>query len=223
MGLSEDAILQFFSQYTYEPFLVYGAVILLMLASAFGFPAPEEITLISAGLVCYMGTRPDLFPPPYEGATPVNMYVMAVVCFLAVLGSDTLVYSLGKKYGTRILRAKRFRRFRARVFGISRWTRRYGSWAVATFRFTPGIRFPGHLACGMLGISRLRFMTIDSIAAALTVPTQVLLVGFFGEHILIYFKQVKIVIALFLGFALIYYLFKKLRTKPVVEPSLPLV
>ena len=67
MGFSEDQLLLWFSQYAHSPMLVYSIVVGLMIASSFGLPVPEEITLVSVGLVAYMGSRPDLFPPPTKG------------------------------------------------------------------------------------------------------------------------------------------------------------
>ena len=78
------------------------------------------------------------------------------------------------------------------------------------FRFTPVLRFPGHMACGMLGVSHLKFWLSDGVAALLTVPTQVLLVAYYGEEILTYFKQFKIVIVAILVLAAIsFFVFRK--------------
>jgi membrane protein DedA with SNARE-associated domain len=211
---NEDEILRWFSQYTYEPFWVYGAIMFLMFISSFGFPVPEEVTIVSAGLVCYMATRPDLFPPPADAGTAVNIYVAAFVSFFAVIISDSLVFYLGRRYGTKFIRAKKFKKFRAKVYKITRWTRKHGVWAAGVFRFTPGFRFPGHFACGMLGLSPIKFVTVDGLAALVTVPTQVLLIGFFGETILAYFKQVKIVVLGALVISLLWFLYKKFSLGP---------
>lgn len=195
MGFSEEAILQFFSQYAYEPWLVYGAIAFMMLISSFGFPVPEEVTLVSAGLVCYMAQHPELLPPPpYEGAAVVNTNVAAIVALLAVIFSDSLVYLLGKKFGGRFLRSRFMEKYRSKMDKVSRWTVDYGAWAAGIFRFTPGFRFPGHFACGMLGLSFTKFLLVDGIAAVISVPTQILLLAHYGEYILKYFQQLKIIV-----------------------------
>ncbi|MGE0173445.1 MAG: DedA family protein [Oligoflexales bacterium] len=211
---SEDEILKLFSQYIYQPYWVYGSILFLMFISSFGFPVPEEVTIVSTGLVCYMATRPDLFPPPPDAGAPVNIYVASVVSFIAVVFSDSLVFYLGRRYGTKFIRSKKFKRFRAKVYKITRWTRKHGAWAAGAFRFTPGFRFPGHFACGMLGLSPVKFVTVDGLAALVTVPTQVLLIGFFGETILAYFKQVKIAVGVILCLSLIWFLYKRLWIGP---------
>lgn len=61
----------------------------------------------------------------------------------------------------------------------------------AIFRFTPGVRFPGHLSCGMMGISAWTFLAADGLAALISVPTQVYLFAHYGEVILSTIKTIK--------------------------------
>ncbi len=213
MGFSEQDLFNWFTQYAYQPILIYVGIFTLMLASGFGLPAPEEVTLVSAGLVCYIGSRPDLYPPPYVGATAVNAYVAAIVAFFSVVFSDCLVFFLGRRFGGQFLRSRYTSRFRARMDEVAQWTKKYGMWAAGAFRFTPGLRFPGHFACGMMGLSATRFVMVDATAAAISVPTQVLLVAFYGETILIYFKQFKIVLGVILLAVALYYTFRWLRRR----------
>ena len=213
MGFSEDAILQWFAQYAYQPGFVYSAIVLLMVASSFGLPAPEEITLLSAGLVCYMGSRPDLFPPPNANLEPVNVYVTASVCLASVFLSDFLVFSLGRYFGDRILKTRFIAKQSQKIEKVSKWTKKHGAWAAGVFRFTPGLRFPGHFSCGMLGLSPIKFTAVDGTAALLSVPTQVMLLAFYGESILKYVRQFKIVILCLGGVILAFYLVKKFRLK----------
>lgn len=176
----------FFGQYAYQPGMVYSFIILFMLASSFGFPVPEELVLVSTGLIAYMATHPAKFPPPYEGAEGINVVTACIVSFLAVFCSDMLVYLIGKFFGGRIIKTKFFQKS---VAGsgfdkINAFFQKYGGWAVGVFRFTPGLRFPGHLSCGLLGIPVWKFILIDTLAAGFSVPTQVYFVAKYGEVIL---------------------------------------
>lgn len=204
----EQIISQIFSQYAYAPWLVYGAICLFMLLSAFGLPIPEEVVLISAGFVGYMSLHPDLYPPPSPDAERINVYVMAGVAFFAVMGADFLIYMLGKRIGPRLFKMRWFSRLvnDQALAKIQNWTQRYGYWAVFIFRFTPGVRFPGHLMCGAMGLSAWRFVLIDTIAAGFSVPTQVLLVSFYGEVILQSFTRFKIIFISALAIALLGYI-----------------
>ena len=200
-GYDEATLLAFFAKYAYDPMAVYGFVVCFMVASAFGLPIPEELTLVSAGLVANMAKHPDLYPPPYPGAKGVDTVTLCIVCFFAVLFSDLLIFLIGKFFGARIIK---MRFFQKRVAGegfnkINLWFQKYGGWACGIFRFTPGLRFPGHLSCGFLGISIWKFLAIDIIAAGFSVPTQVYFVSIYGQEILLKIKEFKII----LGFVLL--------------------
>lgn len=214
----EEFVTRFFSDYAYQPLLVYGAIWGFMLLSAFGMPIPEEVVLISAGFVGYMSLNPDKFPPPPDATSKVNVYVLATVAFVAVMASDYLIYSLGRRFGPRLFKLRWFNRMmsEAAIRRVQHWMWNYGSWTVIVFRFTPGVRFPGHLTCGAMGLSPWRFIAIDWVAAGLSVPTQVLLVSFYGKFILTYFTRFKIYVlsAAAIGLS-IYFIFKFInRNKP---------
>lgn len=182
------------SQYAYEPQYVYAGVVIMMLMSAFGLPLPEEVTLISVGILAFMGSNPHLFPPPYPGAPVVNAYEAAVFAFFAVLTSDFLIYGIGRRWGRKLLYSPRFAKFfkPAMMERVEQWTHKYGAYACGIFRFTPGVRFPGHLACGMLKFPIWKFALIDGVAALISVPTQVLLLAFYGEPILQHLHRFKL-------------------------------
>lgn len=193
---SDVGLLEFFKQYAYQPGLVYAFITCFMFASSFGLPIPEELTLVSAGLVAYMAHHPEEFPPPYPGAEGVNTVTLSIVCFLAVFGSDLVVFLLGKIFGGRIIKTKFFQK---QVAGsgfdkINSWFQKYGGWACGIFRFTPGLRFPGHLSCGLLGIPVWKFCAIDGLAALISVPTQVWIVATYGGTVMKHLKEFKLVI-----------------------------
>lgn len=196
IDFNEASLMTFFAQYAYEPAYVYGFIVLFMLASSFGFPVPEELVLVSSGLVAYMAKNPLKFPPPYPGAEGVEIVTLCIVCFMAVFCSDLLVYLIGKFFGGKIIKTKFFEK---QVAGknfdrINSFFQKYGGWACGVFRFTPGLRFPGHLSCGLLGIPIWKFVLIDSFVAAISVPTQVYFVATYGEVILNKLAEFKIVL-----------------------------
>ncbi len=236
----EDSILTFLLQYAYMPYWVYAFVITFMLMSGFGFPIPEEIVLVSCGLIAYMSLNPDLYPPPEAGAHSVDVYVLAAVCFFAVMLSDTVVYTLGRKHGAKVFYVlAKIRYFfltpskkkettveaiyqhslgSPTFTKINKLFQNHGMIAVGIFRFTPGIRFPGHLSCGMMGVKLWKFLLVDFIVAIISVPTQVLFVAFYGKDIMDKFKEFKIIILSIAAIALIIYFISKYRKKsPTAE------
>lgn len=212
---SPDTLLAFFSQYAYQPAFVYGFIVCFMLASGVGLPIPEELILISAGLVAYMSHNPDKFPPPYPGAQGVDVVTLCIVSFLAVLGADTLVYLIGKIFGQRIIKTKFFQKSMAgeSFDKINVFFQKYGGLACGIFRFTPGIRFPGHLSCGLLGVPVWKFLLIDSIVAAISVPTQVYFVATYGEVILDKLTEFKMVVLSICAIVFVVWLVRKLYLK----------
>lgn len=214
--LDQAELLNTLSQYAYEPFMVYSIVLVLLTASSFGLPVPEEVTLISCGLLAYLAKHPENFPPPYPGAEPINVFTLSAVCFFAVFLSDCLVYWIGKVGGRPLLKSKRLQKYvTSNAFQkVIVWVEKYGAIMAGVFRFTPGLRFPGHMACGMLGLKFWKFSLVDGTAALLTVPTQVLLVAFYGDVILEYFKQFKITILVLLLIGLVLFIFRK---HPIIQ------
>lgn len=209
--MSDSVIIEFFSHYAYQPYYVYGFIILFMTASSFGLPVPEEMTLISAGLVAYMAQNPAKYPPPYPGAEGVDLTILAIICFLAVWGSDFLVYTIGKLFGPRLVKTRFFKRTigEDRFKKINKIFNKYSYWACGLFRFTPGIRFPGHISCGLMGVSLWKFLLIDGFAALLSVPTQVLLVANYGEVILEKVREFKLILFVIIGIFFLVWLGKQ--------------
>ncbi|MBX2986894.1 MAG: DedA family protein [Bdellovibrionaceae bacterium] len=215
MEFAQHEIFIWMSQFAYQPLMVYTAVVLMMLLSAFGLPLPEEVTLLSTGLLAFMGANPDLFPPPYPGAPVVNPTEAAIVAALAVFGADFLIYWIGRRYGRRLVTHPRMSRFfsAALLERAESFVRKYGMLATGIFRFTPGVRFPGHLLCGILRFSPWKFALVDGLAVLISVPTQVLLIAHYGEHILGALKQFKMVVFGVLGALLIVVIAIKLRDR----------
>ena len=172
----------------------------LYYGSSFGLPVPEEVTLVSTGFLAYIGTKPDLYPPPYEGAPTVDAYTATIVCLLAVFISDYLIFLLGKYFGPRILQFEYFKKNHESIDKVRTWIQKYGFWAAGIFRFTPGIRFPGHFSCGMMGVPSWKFFAVDGTAALFSVPTQVILVSIYGKEIIETFREYTFI---FVGIAIL--------------------
>lgn len=218
IDLSPEGLLVFFSQYAYQPWLVYTFIAVFMTASSFGLPVPEEVVLVSAGLVAFLAQNPERFPPPTPDAEGVSVYTLMAVCLCAVFLSDLLVYSIGKFVGTKLMKYPVIKRQMegATYARIQKWFHKYGSWCCGIFRFTPGLRFPGHLSCGLLGIPLWKFLAIDGTAALISVPTQVWFVATYGEVIINSLQQFKFY--LFGGLAILFLLWwikNRFRKGPV--------
>jgi membrane protein DedA with SNARE-associated domain len=182
----EATIVEMLNSFAHNPWAVYVFIFVFMYMSSFGVPIPEEIVLLTVGFLAHMAAHPEIYPPDVPGAPGVNVHVAAWACFVAVLSSDVLVYGLGRRFGPRILAFGPVRKVLTdeRRIAVDKWTLRLGPWAAGVFRFTPGIRFPGHLSCGILGVPWHKFLMVDGLAALVSVPTQVYLVAAYGREIL---------------------------------------
>ncbi|OFZ31758.1 MAG: hypothetical protein A2622_00755 [Bdellovibrionales bacterium RIFCSPHIGHO2_01_FULL_40_29] len=205
--------------YAYEPTWVYVFLVGMMLLSAVGLPFPEEATLVSVGILAYMGAHPDKYPPPFPGAPYVHAQSAAVVAFLAVFTADFIIYGIGRLFGRQVFEWKPVRAILSEENRkkIEAWTIKYGAYACGIFRFTPGIRFPGHMACGMLKFPVWKFALIDGIAALISVPTQILLLAHYGENILGFLKQFKIVVLCLLLAAALVFIYKRWIKRPSIQ------
>ncbi|MEK2645871.1 DedA family protein [Bdellovibrio sp. BCCA] len=215
MEFANEPIFQWMSQFAYQPGTVYAALIGMMMLSAVGFPLPEEVTLISVGILAFMGAHPQHFPPPFEGAPVVSVHTASAIAFAAVVVSDFVIYLIGRIFGRKLLYHPRVHKLFPEhlMKRVEEWTHKYGAYACGIFRFTPGLRFPGHLACGMLRYPAWKFLVIDGIAALISVPTQIYLLAHYGEPILTKLRQFKLVVFAIIGLLLVYFLIKKLRDR----------
>ncbi|MBK9321703.1 MAG: DedA family protein [Bdellovibrionaceae bacterium] len=193
----------------------------MMFLSSVGLPLPEEVTLVSIGVLAFMGANPQHFPPPYAGAPVVNMHTAALVASLSVFLSDFLIYTIGLRWGRRLLESRLMRKvISPEMMGrVETWTKKYGAYACGIFRFTPGIRFPGHLACGMMHFPAWKFALIDGIAVLISVPTQIYLLAIYGDPIIRRLHQFKIVLFSIIGILLVGFIAKKVKTYFLKEES----
>ncbi len=156
------AILEaFFVQYG------YAAVFFVLLACGFGVPIPEDVTLVTGGVISGLGYT--------------NVHIMFLVGMLGVLVGDGCMFAAGRIWGPKILKFKPI----ARVMTPKRYAQvqekfdKYGNWVLFVARFLPGLRTPIYITAGISRkVSYLRFLMMDGLAALISVPVWVYL----GEY-----------------------------------------
>ena len=198
-----DFLIGFFTDYGY--IAVFGILILC----GFGLPVPEDITLVSGGVI--------------SGLDLANPHTMCIVGLAGVLIGDSTMFLAGRIFGYRIQRIKTFRRILSprRFSHIQRKFKQYGLSLLFVARFLPGLRSPIFLVAGMSRrISYLTFILMDGIAALISVPVWVYLGYFFADNLdllMEYVKDVQTLIYLVLGvillIVLIVYLKKRFHPK----------
>ncbi len=158
----------FFSKFGHE--FAYIAVFLTLLLCGFGLPVPEDISLVSGGVIAGLGYA--------------NEHVMFAVGMAGVLMGDGSVFLLGRIFGEKVLRIPFVARFLTpeRFSEVQEKFSKYGNWVVFMARFMPGLRMPIYLTAGTSDrISFFRFLFMDALAALISVPIWVYL-GHYGAR-----------------------------------------
>ncbi|MCP1772354.1 membrane protein DedA with SNARE-associated domain [Neisseria perflava] len=145
----------------------YAAVFLVLVACGFGVPIPEDITLVTGGVISGLGYT--------------NVHIMVVVGMLGVLAGDGLMFVAGRIWGHKILNFRPI----ARVMTPKRYAQvqekfdKYGNWVLFVARFLPGLRTPIYITAGISRkVSYLRFVLMDGLASLISVPIWIYL----GEY-----------------------------------------
>lgn len=146
----------------------YFAVLFVLIICGFGVPIPEDITLVSGGVISGLGYT--------------NPHIMLVISMLGVLIGDSTMYWLGRIYGIKILRFRPMRKILTlkRLRMVRTQFDKYGNRVLFTARFLPGLRRPIYMVSGITRrVSFIRFLLIDFFAAIISVPIWIYL-GYFG-------------------------------------------
>jgi len=192
----ETLIFELLKDYTYQPYVIYTIVVLVMFLSSLGLPVPEEISIVSLGILSYVGSKPELYPPPYEGAPHVEVVPAMLVCSFAIYFSDYVIYSVGRHFGPALFSTSWFQKLvpEKRLGLVKEWVRKWGRIVPGLFRLIPGVRFPGHLMCGALGIKRTTFLLVDGMVVLTVVPTQIYLISYYGESVVDFMKKFQFIL-----------------------------
>lgn len=194
-----ELLIEFFSSYG------YWAVFFVLLICGFGVPIPEDITLVSGGVISGLGYT--------------NVHWMLVVSMIGVLVGDSTMYWLGRIYGEKILKFPLIRRIATpeRFAQVQERFEKQGWKLLFVARFLPGLRAVVYLVSGITRkVGFTRFVLVDFCAAIISVPIWVYL-GDFGAKNLDWLEaqirkgQIAIWIILLLGGLFIYFKWKKSR------------
>ncbi|WP_308665648.1 DedA family protein [uncultured Aggregatibacter sp.] len=169
-----EFLIHFFSDYG------YFSVLFVLIICGFGVPIPEDITLVSGGVISGLGYT--------------NVHIMLVVSLFGVLLGDSTMYWLGRIYGTKILRFRPIRRFLTleRLRMVRSKFEQYGNRVLFVARFLPGLRAPIYMVAGITRrVSFIRFLLLDFFAAIISVPIWVYLGDFGASNLDWLHEQIK--------------------------------
>ena len=149
-----EALLDYFQA---SPLSLWGPFIALLLCGV-GLPVPEDLVLVTAGVLGSMDGR--------------HWTVVSVCMYAGVVGGDSLIFFAGRRYGRRFLAWAWFQRIfppakHAKVEGLFE---RHGTTGLFIGRFLPGLRAPLFFTAGLMKVPYVKFLCMDGLAALLSVP-----------------------------------------------------
>ena len=200
----------FFGQYGYID------VFVVLLLCGLGVPIPEDITLVTGGVMAGLGNA--------------DVRLMVAVSLAGVLMGDGIMFAAGRIWGPRILKL----RMVARVMTPRRYARvqekfdKYGNWVLFVARFLPGLRMPIYISAGISHkVSYWRFFAMDGLAACLSVPVWVLLGAYGAKNIdwllkkVHQFQHIMIILTAIVAGFLAYYFYRHHRRTQFFKESRP--
>jgi membrane protein DedA with SNARE-associated domain len=160
-----SALIAFFTTYGYI------AVFFVLVICGFGIPIPEDITLVSGGVICGLTNN-------------LNVHAMLMVSLLGVIIGDGTMFMLGRLLGPRVKRLPLLRKiFTEKIYRqMQEKVHKYGIWILFVARFLPGLRAPIFITAGISRrVSYWKFMLMDGGAAFISVPIWVY-AGYYFAH-----------------------------------------
>lgn len=196
--------------------VAYLVVFGVLVASSLGLPVPEDLTLIVAGII--------------SNLDQVNVWLMAIICYLGILAGDLLIYRVGWLAGPALFRKKWFRRHLTtrRLHLIRENLHKRTILTILVARHLFYIRTATFLMCGAVRLPFARFFIIDACAALITVPIMMGLGYLFANNyqlIMMYMRQIKIALVIvgLIGLAYVVIRYRRKSTDVDDEDSDPLV
>jgi membrane protein DedA with SNARE-associated domain len=119
-------------------------------------PVPEEGLVVGWGI--WVANSPEY---------GLYRWLVLPACIAGILVSDTLLYGIGRHFGSRLIEHRWLARFLTpeKLARIQGNFHRYGIKILLLVRWIPGIRSPLFLTAGTMRLPVLRFVVADAIAA----------------------------------------------------------
>jgi len=136
----------------------YAGMLALLMAAGVGVPIPEDVTLVTGGVLAHQGFT--------------HLGLTMAVGYVGVVLGDVLVFRLGRKLGPRIYTHPRFGRLFTpeRRRKIEAHFAKHGVLTVIIGRHTPALRAPTFLVAGSTRMRWSTFLVADALSALVTAP-----------------------------------------------------
>jgi membrane protein DedA with SNARE-associated domain len=186
----------------------YLGLFVLLILGTLGLPFPEDGILLLSGFLIAHGV--------------IKPFPAFLVVYSGLLTTDFFLYSVGKKYGRRIVEHRKFQKIitNDRLSKLEEKFNRWGALVVFFGRHLLGLRAQLFLVAGVMRMSWEKFLSVDALSALLTITLWGGL-GYLGgnstqtlrKDITNTKQMVTVIFATLVGGALLFWYFKKRRKR----------
>jgi membrane protein DedA with SNARE-associated domain len=184
-------MLQHFNEYGYQ------GVFFALIAAGFGFPIPEELPVITAGVLV-----------GHEDTT-LQWYIMLPVVMAGVVIGDGILYAIGRLWGRRLLQLQWVQRKWVPPEKRAEIEKNFADRGIMVLlgaRLLPGIRTPIFIMAGVLRVPFGRFLFADAIYAIPMVNVLFWISYMLTDQVLVIFNKINeyrplVVVAILSGVA----------------------
>ena len=151
--------------------LSYAGLLLVLLLGSVGLPIPEEVAIITAGVLSHYKV--------------MRWWLALPTVIVGVLSGDIFLYWLGRRYGVGVLDHPLIGRLvdRARLEKVEAAYRRRGALIVFLARHVIGVRAAAFLGAGVVRLPFWKFLAADGAAISYGIPINFFLAYFFTRHV----------------------------------------
>ena len=162
----------------------YAFVFLVLLACGFGLPMPEDIILVTGGVLAWLASDLDTATLGGMARDPGLLWMIAVG-LAGILAGDSVIFVAGRKFGHRVAEFGPLRRVITpeKLEFVEKKVRTRGNLMVVFARFLPGLRAPTYFTVGHARMPYWKFMLYDGAAALISAPVWVCVGFYFGSDI----------------------------------------
>jgi membrane protein DedA with SNARE-associated domain len=164
--------------------LGFGALFVALLLCGFGVPIPEDVFLVTGGVLARLAA-------PREHYTFVSMLSdpgllgMMAVGLAGILAGDSVIFWAGRRLGKRVAEFRLLRHMAPpeKLARVEKLLRKRGPVVVMIARFLPGLRAPTFFTVGHSRVPYRTFLAYDGLAALVSAPLWVGIGFRFGRHV----------------------------------------
>jgi membrane protein DedA with SNARE-associated domain len=162
----------------------YGFVFVVLLLCGFGLPMPEDVVLVTGGVLAWLSS--DLETVSFAGMIQdPGLLAMVAVGLGGILAGDSVIFLAGRRFGHRVADFRPLRRIITpeKLQLVEKKVRTRGNVVVMFARFLPGLRAPTYFTVGHARLPYWKFLLFDGTAALISAPLWVCLGFWFGSDL----------------------------------------